>query len=163
MILAANCAPVWLPAVALSPSAQVRPDHRAGVEFAAIDAHRAAEAAADLECRLDDGKKAQTVIRVYRDLYLTVNVVRGLAKNRDKAVATLEAKKFPEAIHPRQPAPQSHVFRTGRAAPRPQHRQVRVQCARSSILCEQTAKRSCSLVYVREKGDICDSKSRFRS
>jgi hypothetical protein len=31
------------------------PDHRAGVELAAIDAHRAAEAAADLERRFDDG------------------------------------------------------------------------------------------------------------
>jgi hypothetical protein len=32
-----------------------RPDHRAGVELGTIDAHRAAEAAADLERRLDDG------------------------------------------------------------------------------------------------------------
>jgi hypothetical protein len=32
-----------------------RPDHRAGVELAAIDAHRAAEAAANLERRFDDG------------------------------------------------------------------------------------------------------------
>jgi len=32
-----------------------RTDHRAGLEPAAIDAHRAAEAAADLERRLDDG------------------------------------------------------------------------------------------------------------
>src|SRR5712671_5847745 len=31
------------------------PDHRAGVELATIDAHGAAEAAADLERRLDDG------------------------------------------------------------------------------------------------------------
>src|SRR5439155_23374675 len=37
------------------PFAGHRPDHRAGVELAAIDAHRAAEAAADLERRLDDG------------------------------------------------------------------------------------------------------------
>jgi hypothetical protein len=37
------------------PFAGYRPDHRAGVELAAIDAHRAAEAAADLERRLDDG------------------------------------------------------------------------------------------------------------
>jgi hypothetical protein len=43
-------------------------------------------------------KKAQTVIRVYRDLYLTMNVVRGFAKDQDKEVVTLEAKKFPEAI-----------------------------------------------------------------
>ena len=43
-------------------------------------------------------KKAQTVIRAYRDLYLTMNTVRGLAKDQDKAVATLEAKKFPDAI-----------------------------------------------------------------
>ena len=35
-----------------------RPDHRAGVELAAIDAHRAAEAEADLERRLDDGDAA---------------------------------------------------------------------------------------------------------
>ena len=37
------------------PFAGYRPDHRAGVELATIDAHRAAEAAADLERRLDDG------------------------------------------------------------------------------------------------------------
>src|SRR5712691_11479403 len=37
------------------PFAGYRPDHRAGVELAAIDAHRAAEAAADIERRLDDG------------------------------------------------------------------------------------------------------------
>jgi hypothetical protein len=37
------------------PFAGYRPDHCAGVELAAIDAHRAAEAAADLERRLDDG------------------------------------------------------------------------------------------------------------
>ena len=37
------------------PFAGHRPHHRAGVELAAIDAHRAAEAAADLERRLDDG------------------------------------------------------------------------------------------------------------
>src|SRR6202043_949936 len=36
------------------PFAGYRPDHRAGIELAAIDAHRAAEAAADLERRLDD-------------------------------------------------------------------------------------------------------------
>src|SRR6266404_2654750 len=37
------------------PFAGHRPDHRAGVELATIDAHRAAEAAADLERRFDDG------------------------------------------------------------------------------------------------------------
>src|SRR6266478_4778567 len=37
------------------PFAGYRPDHRAGVELATIDPHRAAEAAADLEGRLDDG------------------------------------------------------------------------------------------------------------
>jgi hypothetical protein len=37
------------------PFAGYGPDHRTGVELAAMDAHRAAEAAADLECRLDDG------------------------------------------------------------------------------------------------------------
>ena len=37
------------------PFAGYRPDHRAGVELAAIDAHRAAEAEAYLERRLDDG------------------------------------------------------------------------------------------------------------
>jgi hypothetical protein len=37
------------------PFAGYRLDHRAGVELAAIDAHGAAEAAADLERRLDDG------------------------------------------------------------------------------------------------------------
>src|SRR5271169_6448480 len=36
------------------PFAGYRPDHRAGVELAAIDAHRAAEAAADLEGGFDD-------------------------------------------------------------------------------------------------------------
>src|ERR1700737_3708049 len=37
------------------PFAGYRPDHRARIELAAIDAHRAAEAAADLERRLDNG------------------------------------------------------------------------------------------------------------
>jgi hypothetical protein len=37
------------------PFAGHRPDHRARVELAAIGAHRAAEAAADLERRLDEG------------------------------------------------------------------------------------------------------------
>ena len=37
------------------PFAGFRPDHRGGIEFTAIDAHRAAEAAADLERGLDDG------------------------------------------------------------------------------------------------------------
>ena len=37
------------------PFAGCRPHHRAGVELATIEAHRAAEAAADLERRLDDG------------------------------------------------------------------------------------------------------------
>ena len=37
---------------------------------------------------------ARTVIRVYRDLYLTVNTIRGMAANQDKAVATMEAKQF---------------------------------------------------------------------
>src|ERR1700682_6398052 len=41
------------------PFAGYRPDHRAGVELATIDAHRAAEAATDLECRLDDGVARQ--------------------------------------------------------------------------------------------------------
>jgi hypothetical protein len=36
------------------PLAGYRPDHRAGGELAAIDAYRAAEAAADLEGRLDN-------------------------------------------------------------------------------------------------------------
>jgi hypothetical protein len=37
------------------PFAGYQPDHRAGVELATIDAHRAAEAAANLGRRLDDG------------------------------------------------------------------------------------------------------------
>src|SRR5437016_3795855 len=37
------------------PLAGFRPDHRAGVELAAIDTHRAPEAAADVERGLDDG------------------------------------------------------------------------------------------------------------
>jgi hypothetical protein len=37
-----------------------RPDHRGGIELAAIDAHRAPEAAADLEHRLDDGVAGET-------------------------------------------------------------------------------------------------------
>jgi len=41
------------------PFAGYRPDHRAGVELATIDAHRAAETAADLERRLDDGVARQ--------------------------------------------------------------------------------------------------------
>jgi hypothetical protein len=45
------------------PLAGHRPDHRAGVEFAAIDAHRAAEAAPDLERRLDDGLRANPTPR----------------------------------------------------------------------------------------------------
>jgi hypothetical protein len=36
------------------PFAGHRPDHRAGVELATIDAHRTAEAVTDLEPRLDD-------------------------------------------------------------------------------------------------------------
>jgi hypothetical protein len=36
------------------PFAGVRPDHRAGIELATIDAHRAAETAADLEGGFDD-------------------------------------------------------------------------------------------------------------
>src|SRR5580693_6684152 len=38
-----------------APLAGYRPDHRAGLELPAIDTHCAAEAAADLERRLDDG------------------------------------------------------------------------------------------------------------
>jgi hypothetical protein len=41
------------------PFAGDRPDHRAGIELAAIDAHRAAEAAADLERRFYDGVARQ--------------------------------------------------------------------------------------------------------
>ena len=41
------------------PFAGCRPDHRAGVELATIDAHRAAEAAANLERRLDNGVARQ--------------------------------------------------------------------------------------------------------
>ena len=37
------------------PFAAYRPDHRARVELATVDAHRAAEAAADIERGLDDG------------------------------------------------------------------------------------------------------------
>jgi hypothetical protein len=37
------------------PFTGFRPDHRARIELAAIDPHRAAEAAADLERRLDNG------------------------------------------------------------------------------------------------------------
>jgi hypothetical protein len=49
-----------------------RADHGAGVELAAIDAHRAAEAAADLERRLDDGvageaRRNRFKIRDFRD------------------------------------------------------------------------------------------------
>jgi type II secretory pathway pseudopilin PulG len=40
---------------------------------------------------------ARTVIRVYRDLYLTMNTIRGMASNQDKAVATMEAKQFQNA------------------------------------------------------------------
>jgi hypothetical protein len=41
------------------PFAGYRSDHRAGVKLAAIDAHCAAEAAADLESGLDDGVAGQ--------------------------------------------------------------------------------------------------------
>src|SRR5215472_8567385 len=37
------------------PFTEYRPDHRAGVELAAIDPHRAGEATADIERRLDNG------------------------------------------------------------------------------------------------------------
>jgi hypothetical protein len=37
-----------------TPFAGFRPDHRAGIELTTIDAHRAAEAMADLEVRLDE-------------------------------------------------------------------------------------------------------------
>jgi hypothetical protein len=47
--------PVTILSARRVPFAGYRPDHRAGVELAAIDAHRAAEAAADLKRRLDDG------------------------------------------------------------------------------------------------------------
>jgi hypothetical protein len=40
---------------------------------------------------------ARNVIRVYRDLYLTMNTIRGMAANQDKAVATMEAKQFQNA------------------------------------------------------------------
>jgi hypothetical protein len=40
---------------AREPFAGVRADHRAGIKPVAIDTHRAAEAAADLERGLDDG------------------------------------------------------------------------------------------------------------
>src|SRR6516225_3160045 len=40
---------------AREPFARVRADHRAGIKPAAIDTHRAAEAAADLERGLNDG------------------------------------------------------------------------------------------------------------
>jgi hypothetical protein len=39
----------------------------------------------------------RTVIRVYRDLYLTMNTIGGMAANQDKAVATMEAKQFQNA------------------------------------------------------------------
>ena len=42
------------------PFAANGPDHRTGVELAAIDAHRAAEAAADIERRFDDGVPGET-------------------------------------------------------------------------------------------------------
>src|SRR6516225_1296053 len=44
---------------ARQPFAGVRADHRAGIKPAAIDTHRAAEAAADLEGGLDDGVASQ--------------------------------------------------------------------------------------------------------
>ena len=43
------CGHTWV------PFAGFRPDHRAGIELATIDAHRAAEAAANVERRFDDG------------------------------------------------------------------------------------------------------------
>ena len=36
------------------PFTGYRPDYRIGVELTAIDAHRAAEAVADIKCQLDD-------------------------------------------------------------------------------------------------------------
>jgi hypothetical protein len=40
---------------------------------------------------------AGTVIRVHRDLYLTMNTIRRMAANQDKAVAAMEAKQFQNA------------------------------------------------------------------
>src|SRR5215469_15805012 len=42
------------------PFAGGRADHRAGVELATIDTHRAAEVTADVESRLDDGVAGET-------------------------------------------------------------------------------------------------------
>jgi hypothetical protein len=42
------------------PFAGHRPDRCSGIELATIDAHRAAEAAADIERRLDDGIAGET-------------------------------------------------------------------------------------------------------
>jgi hypothetical protein len=42
------------------PFAERRPVHRAGVELAAVDSQHAAEAAADLERRFDDGVAGET-------------------------------------------------------------------------------------------------------
>jgi hypothetical protein len=51
----ASCSLVEALRHARMPFAEVRADHRAGIEPAAIDAQRAAEAAADLEGGFDDG------------------------------------------------------------------------------------------------------------
>jgi hypothetical protein len=47
----------------LGMTRRFRPDHRGGIEFAAIDAHRAAEAAADLERGLPCGCKPSASLR----------------------------------------------------------------------------------------------------
>jgi hypothetical protein len=42
-------------------------------------------------------EKAGAVIRVYRDLYLTMNMIRAMARNQDRAVVTIETTQFQSA------------------------------------------------------------------
>lgn len=44
-----------------------------------------------------ESETARTVIRVYRDLYLTMNLIRGMARGQDKAVVTLDEKQVQNA------------------------------------------------------------------
>ena len=42
--------------------------------------------------------KAGAVIRVHRDLYLYMNLIRGYGRNPDRSVVVLDPKQFPRAV-----------------------------------------------------------------
>jgi hypothetical protein len=51
---------------------------------------------------------ARGVIRGHRDLYLVINLIRGMAKNPDRAVATIEAAQFQNAARAESDQPVSY-------------------------------------------------------